>query len=63
MPIDPFDNGSTEVETEVPDLPILEELAPQPRFKTSKRTNKIVGIITLVVALVGIGVITYLSFR
>ncbi len=50
-------------ETEKPELPILEPLEPQPRFQPSKKVNKIVGVVTLVVAVVGIGVALYLSFR
>ncbi len=54
---------NTEVEVVRPDLPVLEDLQPEPRFKPSKKVNKIAGVVTLVIAVVGIGLAFYLSFR
>lgn len=53
--------GEVEIEVEKPDLPVLQPMEPKPAFETSEKTNKIAGIVILVLAIIGVSIGVYLQ--
>lgn len=54
-------DGDVEIEVERPKMETWEDLETTPLIKTSDKTNKIAGIVILVLAVLGLGVMIYLQ--